>query len=143
MPPSWSNIIPVRVSGVRNCGSKVRGTEKLLLCDICTHVRGNPIEIKGSKGELKTSNRRSDKVASKTTETDIKHSWCMICSQKTGPGINHPCTSESKRRNICNLIEMQDEKVKQRIVGNTLRNMVDTLDRRRNEITCLVKIIRS
>ena len=38
MPPSWSNIIPVRVSGVRNCGSKVHGTEELLLCDICTHI---------------------------------------------------------------------------------------------------------
>ena len=58
----------------------------------------------------------------------------MICSQKTGPGIKHLCTSESKRRNICNLIEMQEEKVKQKIVGNTLRNMVDTLDRGRNEI---------
>ena len=58
----------------------------------------------------------------------------MICSQKTSPGINHSCTSESKRRNICNLIEKQEEKVKQKIVRNTLRNMVDTLDRKRNEI---------
>lgn len=88
----------------------------------------------GSKAELKTFNGRSDKLASKTTKTNIKHGWCVICSQKTGPGINHPSTLKSRRRNICNLIKMQAEKVKQKIVGNTLRNIIDTLDRRRNEI---------
>ena len=73
MPPSWSHITPVGVSGVRRCGSKVDGSDELLLCDICTHVRGNPIGVMGKKVDLNKFHGRVEKVASMTRDSDSKH----------------------------------------------------------------------
>ena len=102
-----------------------------MLCDICTHVRGNPIGVMGKKVDLNKFHGRVEKVASVAPDPDSKHGWCEICSQKTGPGLTHPCTPESRRRNICKLIEIQEDKDKQKIVGNSLKNMAEKIDRRK------------
>ena len=95
-PPAWESFSAGRIYGVRMCGSVPDGGGDRVICDICVHVRGNPIGQKGSKADLANFVHRSD-ITTPPPEVASKRGWCEVCSQPTGLGVSHPCTPAGRK----------------------------------------------
>ena len=91
-PPAWESFTAGRIHGVRMCGSVPDGGGDPVICDICVHVRGNPIGQKGSKADLANFVHRSD-ITTPPPEVASKRGWCEECCQSTSPGVSHPCSA--------------------------------------------------
>ena len=122
-PPSWASFSAGRILGVRKCGSVPDGGGDPAICDICAHVKENPIGQRGKKSDVVNFVHRSD-ITTPPPEVAGKRGWCEECSQSTGPGLSHPCTPTARKKNIANLIEKQPHSDKEVIVGNSLKKLV-------------------
>ena len=103
-PPSWGIFHAKKIHGVRTCGTVTEPNTEPLLCDICVHVRSNPIGQKGGKSNIPKFVARGELQPPQLDGASSK-SWCQQCCQQTGPGILHPCNPASRKRNLVKLID--------------------------------------
>ena len=121
VPPSFGKFSLGNIHEVRKCGSSVVGSPRPWLCDICLHVRGNPVGETVDKSEMKKFLARGE--AALVEETPRKKSWCEKCSQVTGSGIPHPCTPASRKRNIAELVVKEGQKEADQIISLGLQGI--------------------
>ena len=50
---------------------------------------------------------------------------CINCKQETGPGISHPCTRNSAKKNIAEMIIKESAKGQEQIISNSLKTIVN------------------
>ena len=93
-----------------------------LLCDICVHVRSNPVGQKGSKSNIPKFVAREE-LQPPQLDGAPSLSWCQQCCQQTGHGISHPCNPASRKRNLVKLIDEQNQNDKEAILGTSLLNL--------------------
>ena len=94
-PPSWGIFHAKKIHGVRTCGSVTEPDSEPLLCDICVHVRSNPVGQKGSKSDIPKFVARGE-LSLPQLDTTSSLGWCQQCCQQTGPSISHPCNPASR-----------------------------------------------
>ena len=106
---------------MRTCGSVTEPDSEPLLCDICVHVRSNPVGQKGSKSDIPKFVARGE-LSLPQLDTASSLGWCQQCCQQTGPSISHPCNPASRKRNLVKLIDEQNQDDKEAILGTSLLN---------------------
>ena len=91
--PRWSKFHNDLIYGVRTCGV-LDSNDVSRLCDICLHVKSNPI---GSTLSKKEANKPKILIPRGTEEpkTSLKnsseHNQCGNCLGEKRPGVPHPC----------------------------------------------------
>ena len=95
--PRWSKFHIDLIYGVRTCGVlDSNGISRL--CDICLHVRSNPI---GSTLSKKEANKPKILIPRGTEEPKMslknssEHNQCGNCLGEKRPGVPHPCGPSS------------------------------------------------
>ena len=122
-PPAWGRFSSAKIYGARKCGRVIEKSGQPILCDICRHVRGNPVGQDGSKGLLRKFVPHGEVLLE--PQTPVKTNWCQKFAQPTGRGISHPCTPAIRKRNIVSLIEKHGRKETEQILGMGLEDIVD------------------
>ena len=107
-PPAWGRFSSAKIYGARKCSRVIEESSQPILCDICRHVRGNPVGQGGSKGLLHKFVPHGEVLSE--PQTPVKKNWCQKCAQPIGHGISHPCTRGIRKRNLVSLIEQHGQK---------------------------------
>ena len=124
-PPSWAGFKIDAIFGARSCGSPDQKGE-LRMCDICAHVRSNPIGSKLSKKEAnkpKVLQPRGTKDEAPEPKALRPPNRCGVCLGEKRPGVAHPCGPAAKKQNLLGLIQNSPEKDQKEILGSTVQGL--------------------
>ena len=59
-----------------------------------------------------------------TSKKEFEKKICIKCKQKTGPGIPHPCTKNSYKKNLADLIGEESVTSQEQVLGESLKSLV-------------------
>ena len=121
--PRWSKFHIDLIYRVRTCGVlDSNGISRL--CDICLHVRSNPI---GSTLSKKEANKPKILIPRGTEEPKTslnnfsEHNRCGNCLGEKRPGVPHPCGPASRKKNLLGLLQNAPEEDKKQILGTAIK----------------------
>ena len=114
-PKNWEDFDIDSNFGVRKCGTDN------FKCDLCNHVRGNPVGTSSSGSNVLRSRGREKTVVQPKEKSPPNR--CGSCLGEIRRGVKQKCSQASKKKNILEMIRTDSVEMQKQIVGSTLRSL--------------------
>ena len=93
-------------------------------CRICTVAKWTPIGKPKISPVMKPKVVPKGEISPPPLKKLIPKKICHKCKQETGPGLPHPCTLNSSKKNLSQLISQETATGQEQVLGESLKNLV-------------------
>ena len=120
--PTWTEFNINSIFGAQTCGNiDTQGLTQL--CDICKHVKFNPIGSNLPKKLLNKPQMLKTRVGEEiqvTSKSFVIPDRCGKCLAEKRPEIHHPCTDSARKQNIIGLLGEAGADCQKAILGTAI-----------------------